>query len=417
MADLPPAFLPVPNIDAIHVLRDRGVQVLSPPAGRVDPFRRAGGTVVPFPRLQAGEGPPLDAVRSIARQFPGAVLLPGSDGTVLWSSQHRDQLGGFRYSLPGHEAIYGLLNKRLLYETCAALGIPTPGTAVVDGERALESVTDGLRFPLVVKPQGRMGSQHWVRAIVADTPGDLPAALGQFRGLLRFTGDTIASDPAVSLPLVQEFHPFHAGSLLHIAGYVAPSGAAAMRAKRTLLQYPRRAGSGLCFAPDEVAPELRERVLQLCRSVGYHGVFEAEFLTVGQQHLLIDFNPRFYNGMTMDIARGLPLPWLAYLAGLGEWDRLDEEIERAGTEEGDREAVYCREFFLQVMLLGQRLSRGMSRREVRHWRRWRETHRAHIVDPFSDAEDPWVGRLHALATIRDFIREPGYFVGTFVRRP
>ncbi|MBI5949488.1 MAG: hypothetical protein HY875_15220 [Chloroflexi bacterium] len=417
MGEVPPALLLVPNMDAIRILQAHGVRVLVRPPGRFEPFRRAAPTAVPLPYLDQGEGAPLDAVRSIATQFPGAVLIPGSDGTVLWASRNREHLPPLRFSLPGHDAIYGLLNKRLLYQECARLGIPTPGTVVVDGEQPLDSLVEGLRFPVVVKPQGRAGGRHWVRAIVAQDPAGLPAALDEFRGLLHYTPETVAADPDVVLPLVQEYHPFRTGSLYHLCGFISPSGASVMRAKRTLLQYPRRIGNGLCFAADEVVPELRARVLQLCRSVGYYGVFEAEFLTVGEEHLLIDFNPRFYNGMTLEIARGMPLPWLAYLAGLGEWERLDEEIARADAEQGDLEAVFCLGFAFQVMLLGQRLSGGMTRREAREWRKWRRDHRGHLVDPFSDPRDPWVGRLQALAMISDFVRSPRYLAGTFGRRP
>ena len=64
-------------------------------------------------------------------------------------------------------------------------------------------------------------------------------------------------------------------------------------------------------------PELAAGLERLVARVGFSGVFEAEFIDPQGQAVLIDFNPRFYNQMGFDIARGLPLPLLAYYDALG----------------------------------------------------------------------------------------------------
>ena len=70
-------------------------------------------------------------------------------------------------------------------------------------------------------------------------------------------------------------------------------------------------------------------LVRLFRAVGFHGVFDAEFIEDGGRHLLIDVNPRFYNHMAFEVDRGLPLPWLAYLGAVGDGEGLRAAVASA----------------------------------------------------------------------------------------
>ena len=54
----------------------------------------------------------------------------------------------------------------------------------------------------------------------------------------------------------------------------------------------------------------RTAVRRLCRELGYFGIFEVEFLWFDGRWAAIDFNPRLFNQIGMDIRRGMPLPLL-----------------------------------------------------------------------------------------------------------
>lgn len=64
----------------------------------------------------------------------------------------------------------------------------------------------------------------------------------------------------------------------------------------------------------------------MLRAIGFHGMFEAEFIERGDERLLIDLNPRAYNGMTLEVERGLHVAWYAYLEAAGELDSFEQEL-------------------------------------------------------------------------------------------
>jgi D-aspartate ligase len=74
---------------------------------------------------------------------------------------------------------------------------------------------------------------------------------------------------------------------------------------------------------------LAEGTRRLCDMTGFFGVFEAEFVDTDNGMLLIDFNPRFFGQLGFDVARGLPSPYLVYLAATGAFTALEEEVKAA----------------------------------------------------------------------------------------
>ncbi|QFZ19952.1 D-alanine--D-alanine ligase family protein [Saccharothrix syringae] len=78
--------------------------------------------------------------------FPNARRLDGSESLIEALARRRIPFVGS--SGPG----MAVEDKSYLKRRLAAAGIPTPHGTVFDGDRAVEASTDGLRFPLVVKP-------------------------------------------------------------------------------------------------------------------------------------------------------------------------------------------------------------------------------------------------------------------------
>ena len=106
-------------------------------------------------------------------------------------------------------------------------------------------------------------------------------------------------------------------------------------ASRKLVQYPNRFGDGACFRSEPVDDELSRRLAEMCRGLGFFGMFEAEFIEEDGRKLLIDFNPRLFNGLALPVARGLRLPscttwrrWAAWMRSKRSWQRVSA-CERA----------------------------------------------------------------------------------------
>src|SRR4029077_16886497 len=112
----------------------------------------------------------------------------------------------------------------------------------------------------------------------------------------------------------------------------------------------------------------------------------------------IDFNPRLFNQVGMDIRRGMPLPLFACLEAAGDSTALREAVANAHAE-GDKDVVFYDRFTLQAILLAESLTSRGSPKDRYYWRSWMKRHAAHAVDVAADASDPVPEVIHILSEI------------------
>lgn len=343
---------------------------------------------------------------------PGHVLYPTSDDLAWLYAKHRDELSRkFVLRHPGADVTYRLLNKVRLREEAEAVGLRMPRTWLPRCDADFARIEAEARFPVAVKPQTQILFHPHLKGVTVRRPEELRSKYAGFLAAARYSGCLLSEDPGVSRPTVQEYYPQDNENVYGISGFIDPSGDLfAARAARKILQLPRQLGVGLVFEEAAPRPELISGILALCRRVGYHGVFEAEFIDGEGTPLLIDFNPRFYGQMAFDIARGLPQPLLAYDAAVGRWDRLRARIEQARSTADGRGRVYCRGLELKLLLICRRLFGSMSRQETSHWWRWLSSHRDSIADAVFQHDDRLPGWLEALHHLVRCARHPRSFV-------
>jgi hypothetical protein len=185
-----------------------------------------------------------------------------------------------------------------------------------------------------------------------------------------------------------------------------------------LLQWPRGSGSGVVFEETPVDAAASAGLRRLFGSVGYFGIFDAEFLEDGGRLLLIDVNPRLYNHMDFEVKRGLPLAWLAYLGALEERETLEAAVRAAPGPAAapGRGRAYVHGLPTWLMLRFQRLSGAMSRAEVRAWRRWLAERDEPTRDPTTWPGDPGPVLGDALHLLRTGLRHPREFLRSLGRR-
>jgi hypothetical protein len=165
-------------------------------------------------------------------------------------------------------------------------------------------------YPLVVKPQTQVLLAPHQKGRIVNGPLELLPAVHDLLRATRHGALLLADDPGAWRPLLQPY--IEARGVYSLSGFIDRTGARfVVRAARKVFQRPRRLGVGLCFEEAVVAPALASGLRALCRSVGYHGVFEAEFLEGPYGPQLIDFNPRFYGQLAFDVARGGAAPGAA----------------------------------------------------------------------------------------------------------
>ena len=283
-------------------------------------------------------GPFIDWLFRFGQRHPGQVLYATSDDLAWAFAEHQTELRAhFRLLSPPFETVSRILDKAALYAACDDVGLKTPRTWLPQDDE-IERVVREARFPVIVKPRTQVRFRSMSKGRVVGRPKELGATYRRFARENLYDHDFAAKYPHLLRPVVQELHT---GLIYAISGFCdLRRGAFVVRASRKLVQWPRRAGVGVAFEDAPVDPVLAERLRKLCEKTGFFGIFEAEFVAAGDDVHLIDFNPRFFGQMGFDAARGLPSPYLVYLAATEAYDRLKAEVDAAIRWRPARAMVY-----------------------------------------------------------------------------
>jgi predicted ATP-grasp superfamily ATP-dependent carboligase len=341
------------------------------------------------------------------------VLIATSDEVAYLFSLHRDLLSArFALCQPSVDAMMSVLDKRRLLEHAHEVGLGVPDTWYPDRAEDVERVAREVPGPFMIKPRAQLFLRtHNKGALVPPTAKELPKEYERYLRENPYEGALAASAPELTRPMIQRYYPDAEESIYALSGYRDPTGKhLIMLAARKVLQRPRKMGIGLCFEHATVDPDLASRVARLFERLGYYGVFELEFINAGGRALLIDMNPRLYNQLALDIARGMNLPRLAYEAALGNDAGVLRLVEAA--RESEVAGAFCNGIGLFLLIGTQRLFGTMSTAEAEQWRRWRRERKALLIDPVADPDDPgpWLSDL--AAQVYRQLRHPRAFLRT-----
>jgi predicted ATP-grasp superfamily ATP-dependent carboligase len=344
---------------------------------------------------------------------PGAVLYPTSDDLAWLLALHAPKLEPFfKLWAPPVEVYETLLDKALLAAACAKVGLETPHTLAPTDEASLEAAVREAKLPVLIKQRTQVLSKTNHKGVMVRERSELAAAFRAFRDSNRHHAGAVARMPNASQPLLQQYFSEGVNGSLQVSGFIDETGKLFVaRAAKKLLQRPKTLGISLCLEATPLPRELAERIRALCLEVGYFGVFGIEFLQVDGRALLIDFNPRYYHFMALDIARGMPLPVMTALAACGEWDRLEAEVRRAQVDVPGVDAFTYR-FQLKELLLAQAATGTMPVKESLRWWQWYRGHHDSLVDAVDDAGDHLPHVVDVAAGIARRLRHPM----TFIRR-
>jgi predicted ATP-grasp superfamily ATP-dependent carboligase len=372
-----PVLLTMPSFDgtlaAVRCLGERGIRITVAGETPLAPARwsRYVSRTLSCPSLFEPERF-LDWLFAFGKREPGHVLYPSCDDLAWLFAEHAAELNKyFHLYQPPAASLLKLLDKKALSELCDSLGVPTPRTLFPHDAKEALALSDQISFPLLVKPRTQMFLPTRNKGTIVESRAELAHTYTRY--IAENTPHPLARKalPDVDRPMLQALIPGAATQTYSLAGFVGRDGEGmAVRAALKVLQRPRRVGVGVCFEEAPVDPVALAGVARICESLGYFGVFEAEFLRSGEDLLLIDFNPRFYGQMGFESARALHLPYLAWLGSLGERTQLAEAMARARDWRSDGGYVYCNRFFLGATVFLQGLSGRMSPEEQTRWRTW-----------------------------------------------
>ncbi len=329
---------------------------------------------------------------------PGHVLLPVCDISAWTYAAHADQLSRYFCTYaPPLATLNRLLDKTAFEEACAQAGIGILKSWTVRSRAELEDLADMLVFPLIAKPRAHVNRTRNDKGIVAHSYAQLLSSIEAIEANEPIFHD---SDDGMKIGgyFFQQFVDIGAEGVLSVAGFSDRSGTqfVACAARKVMLR-SEPAGVGVCFESVDLNPDLARATARLCRHLGYFGVFEVEFIRSNNEWAAIDFNPRFYNQMGLDIARGIPLARLCYYDAIGDEARLSALIAQAQAAPVG-ETFRLRDGFTMAMIIIIRsLTGSMSRADRRRWRQWNADDPARMIDLYRNSSDPWVWPVHVVS--------------------
>lgn len=314
-ADRPTAFvlnIATSGLSAMRSLGRAGIPVVG-----VDPdpahagFASRYGTAVRSPHPVEEPEALVEFLLDMARGFerPG-ILSPASDGTALFVSRYREQLGeAFRFILPPAEVMEAAVDKRRLYELCSRHGLATAETFYPDTMDEVHKIKNEIAYPAFIKPHySHLWQEHF--------PGG--------KGFKVFDADQLVWQferifPTGVEAMVQSIIEGPASNVRTVYMYIDQGGRLLGHVTtRKIRQFPVEFGRGSLAETfhDEVFAEMG---LSFFRDIGYTGFGTIEFKLDNRDSVwkVTDLNPRWVGPLELPTRAGVNFPLLQYrdLAG------------------------------------------------------------------------------------------------------
>ena len=257
----------------------------------------------------------------------------------------------FRLHLPSVACLRRILDKKLFSDAAASAGLGvlpiwTPHTV----DEAVE-LAPGLPYPLLIKPRTHVHKFRNNKGIVVSSSAELISQYRQFVNHEKVGSDINPVLSQINLPILQKFVPTGKEGVYSVTGFVDRTEELFVtRTAAKVFQRSQPVGVGVCFESRPPVLAMSDAVRRLCHKLGYFGMFEVEFVRFEDRWAAIDFNPRLFNQLGMDIRRCMPLPLFACLEAAGDMVALREAVAKAQAERDDQ-TVFCDRFTLNAMLL------------------------------------------------------------------
>jgi predicted ATP-grasp superfamily ATP-dependent carboligase len=290
---------------AVRALRTAGYKpwfAVSGPGRRYAGRSRATAGTVPVPDPAVdGEGL-VRELAAAAGRLSAAVVVPSAETHLVALAGREAEFPETTLGVPSRERVERATDKAQLAELAAAAGLQTPPTKrIIPGDATSISA---FGFPAIVKSS---------RSIIVGPDGNVLRYPTRF--LSAEQADKALEGFANGEGLVQPYVP---GSLVSVAGVSWDGELVCAMHQASIRIWPVPAGvsSYAVTVPPNV--ELEQGVSRLLQSIGWSGVFQAQFIRSPKgEHYLIDLNPRIYGSLALAVAAGLNLPgiWVDLLLG------------------------------------------------------------------------------------------------------
>ena len=177
----------------------------------------------------------------------------------------------------------------------------------------LAELAPRLPYPVLIKPRTHVNRLRNDKGVVVRSAEELKAEYPRFLAREQRRYDDSLRELDAVQPVIQKFVEIGREGVVSISGFVGRSADVFVTRRSTkIFQRSRPVGVGVCYESCEADPALSEAVRRICGELAYFGLFEVEFILHDGAWTIIDFNPRLFNQIGLDLRRGMPLPMLAY---------------------------------------------------------------------------------------------------------
>jgi D-aspartate ligase len=338
----------------------------------------------------------LKRLLEIGAAEPGQVLLPTSDQTAWLYSSKADALQKyFRIYQPSATTMLRILDKKLLAEAAVDVGLSVLDAWYPQTIEDVEALAPTLPYPILIKPRTQVDRRGNDKGEVAKSSEELIAHFKSFVERDLATSNGLTQDVNV---ILQKFVGDATQPVHSISGFIDRTGELFVtRHSAKVFQRSRPVGVGMCFESLPTNQLLSEGVIQLCRKLEFFGIFEVEFLWSDDRWNVIDFNPRIFSQIGLDIAQDSPLPLLAYLDAAGKKEALAAIVTKSRESTFSKTVFYDR-FTWAALLIAQKLTFRITLGDIEYWRRWRGQYKR-TVDFAFDSSDKVPGLIHVVSEL------------------
>ncbi len=347
----------------------------------------------------------LRTLRLLPPSIGQAVLLPTCDTSAWTYAAFASELASrFCLYAPSRKTIETILDKCALHEACLSAGVAVPKSWSITQASDLSVFQNEFLFPLILKPRSHIRRLRNDKGRVIRNHSELLEAFSAMSSREQTYSPTIGTLPAAGF-LAQEFFPGAATKILSISGFIDKTGTRFLaQGTRKLLLRSEPAGVGVCFETASVEEGLLTDLRAFLTKLSYFGVFEVEFVQSPRGWLLIDFNPRFFNQMGMDIARGASLARLSYYDAIGDVAALSGLLQVA--TKARPQSVTARDgFTMRMVLISRRVAGRLSRADLDRWGEWIRQQNGSLIDLVHASGDRFVWPIHVLSEVRLALRK------------
>jgi len=249
-----------------------------------------------------------EALIRLVQRYPGSVILPMEDPSLLWCSTHRKRIEseGGNLLLPSHESITTAEDKRATLRVASELGLPCPKTWEPASSTELISIIESASLShFVIKPIQGTGSSGILYDFPIESKGSPDA--------LRRHWDRFGP------LLLQERVPAEGRGLGVSLLFDRAGECVASFAHERLKQYPVSGGPSTDRKSIH-APELVQMSIRLLKKMNWRGIGMVEWKENPKAGtpMLMEVNPRFWGSLELAVRAGVDFPTLFTQAALGE---------------------------------------------------------------------------------------------------